>query len=67
MRLHGYCTECRRFRLVRVTRWALSGVMGVCGECEDKPGGPPGVFDLRRKLGRAPTVEEFRATRGHRR
>lgn len=26
---------------------------------------PPGVFDLRRELGRAPTVEEYRATRGY--
>jgi hypothetical protein len=28
-------------------------------------GSLPGVFDLRRELGRAPTVEEFRRTRGH--
>lgn len=36
------------------------------GPCErDKPAAPrPGVFDLRRQLGRAPTVAEFRAARG---
>lgn len=32
-----------------------------------RPDVRPGVFDLRKTLGRAPTVAEFRATRGHNR
>jgi len=44
MRLPGYCTECRRFKQVRVSGSALargmaSGgtVSGICSWCEDKP------------------------------
>lgn len=42
MRLHGYCTSCRRVRLVSVSAHALalSQVTGVvegnCQECEEK-------------------------------
>lgn len=39
MRLHGYCTECHRIRMVRVNfgRYTGRGVMqGVCDDCEEK-------------------------------
>ncbi len=37
----------------------------IIADVEAEPGPLPGVFDLRRQLGRAPTVAEFRATRGY--
>lgn len=43
MRIHGYCTECHRFRLVYaksadlVMAQARGGVVqGICDECTDK-------------------------------
>jgi hypothetical protein len=47
MRVPGYCTECRRFRVVSASGHAvvmsqITGVVeGMCDECEEKslPGG----------------------------
>lgn len=49
MKLHGYCTECRRPKLVRVSGHGLAMLaaskgrvaQGVCDDCEQKllPGG----------------------------
>jgi len=43
MRLHGYCTECHRFKLVSVAAHNLvmvsatrMGVQGVCADCEEQ-------------------------------
>lgn len=43
MRLHGYCTGCRRIRLVSVSPHGLAMVAagrgvptGICDECEEK-------------------------------
>jgi len=38
MRIMGYCTECHRFKWVRVKRWfhTRNVPSGVCAECEDK-------------------------------
>jgi hypothetical protein len=38
MRLHGYCTKCRKIRPVRVTRpRPLNNVQtGICASCERK-------------------------------
>lgn len=50
MRLIGQCTECRRFRYVRVSSgsYALTAATGICEgicmECED-------AADARRKFG----------------
>jgi hypothetical protein len=41
MKLHGYCTDCRRFRLVFVPagnlwKLQLGQVEGICDECLDR-------------------------------
>jgi hypothetical protein len=50
MRLHGYCTECHRPKLVRVSGHGLAGIatrgipQGICDECEDARLWPPGIL-----------------------
>jgi len=42
MRLHGWCTECRRAKLVRVSNHAMAMLAirqiptGICDDCERK-------------------------------
>jgi hypothetical protein len=42
MRVHGFCTECRKFRVVRASGHAIAmlpvtGVAeGICSDCERK-------------------------------
>lgn len=37
MRIHGYCTECRRVKLVSVKTGDLARgmIQGVCSDCEE--------------------------------
>jgi hypothetical protein len=42
MRIHGWCTECRKIKRVTVTSAAMASLarggvaQGVCADCEDK-------------------------------
>jgi hypothetical protein len=57
VRVLGRCTECSRFRYVRVgsgsyVRGALAGVCeGICQECEEKDAARPRVHSQRRARG----------------
>lgn len=40
MRIHGYCTGCRRIKRVRVRNWMGQGVaLGICDDCDAKSQG----------------------------
>ena len=43
MKIHGWCTECRKIRRVTVTRPPLPGqtAQGVCDACEEEHNAPP--------------------------
>ena len=39
MKIHGWCSTCRKVRRVRVTHWLGRGApVGVCDDCEAKRG-----------------------------